>query len=1175
MKLKMFSTADWHYSKERQKDFWKSAEFFYTQAKKENPDLIVIAGDLSDRAVYNTRSAGFDQFIDYIKSLLDISPIAAVYGTPTHDVPGSLEVFERIKAKNSFTILRPGNAYFFSSENKINLNPKLNGDEDRLIILGVPEPGKNWLLANNEGLSSEEATEAVNCGMKNFLNGLATFRKQYPQLPCLLVYHGAVAGARLSDTQVLPAGGIELGFHDLERIEADYYSCGHIHMRQNISFIPGGYEGSIYPKTWGETDKKAFSIVELEKSEESSLFSNAEFTVNRKEVVFPHAPMKKVTCSWPKLPEITDYKDFRVWIKIMVEKSRRGEVDTEKLLEKIISNGADPDSRITREVITEETTRASEIIEKKTLFDKVEVWAKNTEIKLLPGIEDKCIELEKELHEKGLTHIKRHLKLDSVSLKGAIGIWKGLEKDFIEIDFSMFNPGTIALIGDNGSGKSTLIKNCNPFSKPIDGIDGKDVFQNHFFLRDSHSITYWTDCLTGLRYKAVKLIDGKNKTGKTEFFLYKSEGSDWVPYNDEQTGRKEGYDKAVSEVFGTPEMFKKSVYTSQAGAELPASNKDKKEFFNELLGNDYLEDICTTTKQKSKELENLLLKDEGHLEVLSGYEEKLPDLKSRLLQLEKEKDEKVKAQQELEKELIEKEGLVKKLREEHVENERLNEQISVLAGNIQDNEDKIKELERQIHSLEETQKRVPEAEKAVAEYENQSIKKQNLEKDKNAVVSEITELQKKLIIEEKSVHDRKRENEIEITSLENKIQNNEYSITEGLKEISHLHESSELIKKPCENCGYIKDSVKKTIEEYSIKSQNISEECQALRIAITNQKAELDQLKEKNISEEKLESLRSEVDSSTFRLQDLEKEIELIPLDSKIDYWWEILKQAETARTEISSKGNQITDLKKENQEKSASLLEKRGRYDLFLSDELEASESELTSLQKQNTDLSRAITEILGDIKHITSEIETAEKSAKDFRELLKGIENRKNEKLEWDLLTRAFSHNGIQALELDALCPAIAASANNLLSDTYGSRFQIEFRTVRESGSGKNMKQIEDFQIFVYDAEEKNPDLQYQNLMTMSGGERVWIMKALFDAFSYVREINTGLKYLTIFLDEADGALSPEKKHLYLKMVDAAQRQSGRIHTIIITHDQVIQESAGERILMHELGKLGEEAA
>ena len=1023
--------------------------------------------------------------------------------------------------------------------------------------------------------AAKKLPRAVNRGMKNFLMGLAIFRKQYTQLPCLVVYHGGITGARISDTQILPAGGIELSFHDLEEIDADYYSCGHIHMRQNISFIPGGYEGSIYPKTWGEVDKKAFSIVELEKREEGDLFEKAAFSVNRKEIVFLHAPMKKITSIWPELPEESEYQGFKVWIKIMVEKSRRSEIDTDKILNKIVLTGADPESRITKEVISEETTRAAEIIEKKTLFDKVEVWARNTEVKLSEGIKEKCERLEKELHDKGLSHISRHLRLDSISLKGAIGIWKGIEKEFIEIDFSSLNPGTIALIGDNGSGKSTLIKNCNPFSRPVDGIDGKDVFQNHFYLRDSHSVTYWTDLLTNVRYKAVKLIDGKNKSGKAEFFLYKSEGSPWIPYNDEQTGRKEGYDKAVYEVFGTPEMFRKSVYTSQTGAELPSSNKEKKEFFNELLGNEYLEEVCSSTKQKSKEIESSLLKDEGRLDVISGGEDKLPQLKENLNILTKDKDLKTKELEKIEKVVEEKSTRVKELREEHVENEKLNEQISILERNIQDNENKIEELKRQIHSLEETQNRVPEAEKVIAEYEVDYSAKQDLEAQKNKLYSELDIIREKLRQEEKTVHEKQILKNSEISDHEKKIQYHENAITEGLKEMSHLHESSELIKQPCEKCGYIKDSVKKTIEDYSKRSQDISENCQKLRITINNLKAELDQIRERKIPEETLIKTKDDISEYTHNLDMLQGEIDAITLNENIDYWREVLNQAVTAKAEMKSKDEQIASLLNENHEKEESLSEKRGKYDIFLSDELEEEEKELSSLQRQNTEIKEKLTEILGDIKHLNSEIELSEKSAIELEKLKKEIERKKAESLEWELLERAFSHNGIQALELDALCPAIATSANNLLSDTYGSRFQIEFRTVRESGSGKNMKQIEDFQIYVYDAEEKNPELQYQNLMTMSGGEKVWIMKALFDAFSYVREKNTGLKYLTIFLDEADGALSPEKKHLYLKMVDAAQRQSGRIHTFIITHDQVIQESAGERILMHELGKLGEAAA
>ena len=269
MKVKIFSTADWH--SVNQDDFWKSANHFYEKAKEERPDLIAIAADIWDRAVYNSKSSGFDLVTDFVRDLLDIAPIVTVYGTPTHDIPGSLDVFEKMKARHSFTILRPGVPYFLGTDNRVSEGY----GSAKLLLLGIPEPNKNWILANNENLGSGGATEAVINGMNRLLLGLATQRKQHADLPCLVVYHGEIAGASISNTQVLPAGGITLGAKDLAMINADYYSCGHIHMRQEIPGITGGYEGSIYNKTWGELDRKAFSIVEIEKADQGDLFSEA------------------------------------------------------------------------------------------------------------------------------------------------------------------------------------------------------------------------------------------------------------------------------------------------------------------------------------------------------------------------------------------------------------------------------------------------------------------------------------------------------------------------------------------------------------------------------------------------------------------------------------------------------------------------------------------------------------------------------------------------------------------------------------------------------------------------------------------------------------------------------------------------------------------------------------
>jgi exonuclease SbcC len=166
----------------------------------------------------------------------------------------------------------------------------------------------------------------------------------------------------------------------------------------------------------------------------------------------------------------------------------------------------------------------------------------------------------------------------------------------------------------------------------------------------------------------------------------------------------------------------------------------------------------------------------------------------------------------------------------------------------------------------------------------------------------------------------------------------------------------------------------------------------------------------------------------------------------------------------------------------------------------------------------------------------------------------------IEWQYLQRACGPDGIQALELDAMGPGIAEVANRLLQAAYGSRFQIEFRTTRIGGQGSKRKQIEDFQIVVHDSE----DGEEQLFEMLSGGQAVWVKRAIYDAFGIIRDRNTGQRFLTAYQDEADGALDPEARLAYFKMLEAAHQESGRRHTIVITHSPEAQEFIAQKIEM-----------
>jgi len=92
--------------------------------------------------------------------------------------------------------------------------------------------------------------------------------------------------------------------------------------------------------------------------------------------------------------------------------------------------------------------------------------------------------------------------------------------------------------------------------------------------------------------------------------------------------------------------------------------------------------------------------------------------------------------------------------------------------------------------------------------------------------------------------------------------------------------------------------------------------------------------------------------------------------------------------------------------------------------------------------------------------------------------------------------------------------------------------------------------------------------NLEDKSGGEAVWIKRAIYDAFAVIRRRNTGFAFLSCFQDEADGALDGAAKTAYCRMLEAAHAEGNMRHTFVITHSNEVRAMIGQRIDMEELG-------
>ena len=227
--MKILHGSDFHYSRDNQEPALLSLRTFYEYGRDNGVDLYVIAGDLFDRAVQNTESSGFPQLVKVIQDMMNVAPVVAVQGTPTHDIAGCYEALQEIDGQYSFTLLDPKTTYSLHKDGQMGFL----SEKAQLLVLGCPEPSKEWFLAD-KSLGCDEATQAVKEGMRQMLLGWGAIRKQYADIPCLFVYHGSVEGASMCNGQVLPMGELAIGRDDLALVGADYYALGHIHKAQGM-----------------------------------------------------------------------------------------------------------------------------------------------------------------------------------------------------------------------------------------------------------------------------------------------------------------------------------------------------------------------------------------------------------------------------------------------------------------------------------------------------------------------------------------------------------------------------------------------------------------------------------------------------------------------------------------------------------------------------------------------------------------------------------------------------------------------------------------------------------------------------------------------------------------------------------------------------------------------------
>lgn len=1146
--MRIAHIADLHCCKEHQKEALESLDEICLSLTTNPVDLIAIAGDTWDASMLNTEASGFNDFVGRIQNLATFAPVVMIYGTPSHDTDGSLEVFRKIKAKNAITILEVAKPYFLENGKIVETSTS-----PEALIFGIPEPRKKYLLVNAT-VGKEETESAIRDAMQKICFLLAAKRREFPDIPCVMLYHGDIAGSSLQNDRTIERGtGIAISIDDLASIGADYYALGHIHKPQQVGTLPAYYAGSIYPKDFGETHKAGFNIVEI-----------ADRKTEVKRIAFRHPQNMKIE-GGADVKIDGDYTGKRVWLEITCTKEERVLLDEEKILSELKKHGAEEGSRVTISEIPTETVRAAEITEAAGVSEKFKVWAENSGIEVKDSILQKITELDSEISTES-AKAKGSWELVSLNLRGAIGIYKGLKKDEVSINFDSFDSGLIALTGDNGKGKTTLIENCHPYPKML---TRKDKLQEQFRLRDSFREVVYRDRDTGRMVKCVIQVDGETKSGSCNYFAYDSYdgGKSWsaVPGLDKNL---KPYEEFVEATFGPLELYLRTAFITQRPTKnLPdltdATAGEKKTLFVELAGIDYLQKFSEAANDRVKANAEKVHDSEIRIQMLESSLSHKNEIETSLAESEKTAKEK-----QAELDVITASG--KKAREElngaqerfNAEKDRLNKENG-LKDDVSTLESEISNIESEISRNQEAAEKRAENEKVIAEYEDlQKVIAE--EQKKRAAINEANSAKMSEYLQEKSEFDEKiaeiKKNIETLTTEKNAV---EKEILKSENEIKFKERDIADISDTCPTCGQKLPAEK--IAELNEKRNEAEASIKILENAISEKKNRISEIEKKTaeltqeLSEfafsEPAKPKREEFDASA------ENEATAKLNAINIEKAKSELETAKTAAVRIEGLAAQIADKKKllENAEKT--LREIEAKRDA-------TAESDFYEAQKKIDLLTEKFTSVKAELAGINATIEAEKKSLaeiaeseKELEKVRKEAEKAKSESVEWELVSKAFGKDGIQALELDALAPGISETANRILKSGYGDRFSISIETTRIGGSGKKTKQIEDFKIMV------NDDGDVTALENKSGGESVWIKRAIYDAFAVIRRRNTGFAFLTCFQDETDGALDASAKTAYCRMLEASHEAGKLRHTIIITHSNEVRAMIEQKIAMENL--------
>ena len=370
METKFLHLGDIHIRDESFEEIWNCMGEIVRVAEKEKPDFTIIAGDLWDSKIFIHRRC-IDAVAMWLDNLSKHGPVYMIYGTPSHDIPGSLDIFGRVHSHNPIHVIK------------------------QTIILSIDNKALLGLYPHQNIPSQKSVEETVAFRRKTIQKEINTIydtlNKEDPNhsVPHIFVGHLAIDGC------VIPIGtdGFEASPDVL--LKFDYAALGHVHPKDQKLPMNVQYSGALWHTDIADMQPKGFFVVTLNTHEpklQKTFYNAGSHPVVRFDTRFGENGIP--------LPDPDAIKDARVRLTVYVPSSLRRIFDVDKISKEILDRGAF-DVKIVPRVLSDSIEVVDFGYTRKTVagdwMGKFKAYCDASEIEVTQGMIDKTEAVIKEV----------------------------------------------------------------------------------------------------------------------------------------------------------------------------------------------------------------------------------------------------------------------------------------------------------------------------------------------------------------------------------------------------------------------------------------------------------------------------------------------------------------------------------------------------------------------------------------------------------------------------------------------------------------------------------------------------------------------------------------------------------------------------------------------------------